>query len=147
MFLLTIVLDKVYAQEKQFSVLAGFKALEMSFSYIAENELIYGIALSAVDSKLSQDIANFHDGGKTHDFKGEIVPAAFGLIGGKFDKVKVIGKIGAGYVDQKINNVPEKQKFYLAFGFAYSYEFDNGVAIIGSCDSVNAALLGVSFKM
>ncbi|URM37167.1 hypothetical protein [Flavobacterium anhuiense] len=134
------------AQEKQFSILAGYKSLEGGFTYTdEESELIYGIAASLMDSKTSEKIANFHDTSK-HNFKGDVVPAAFGLIGAKFDKVKLIGKIGFAYLEQEINNIPDHQKFYFAFGLAYSYEFDNEISVIGSLDSVNAVMAGASFK-
>src|SRR5690349_9672974 len=98
------------AQSKQIAVMGGYKAGEVSVSYTAPNELIYGIALTTVDSKIAEKRANNNDI-NIHKFNNKYVPGVFGLIGGKFDDLSIIGKLGTAYINQNINNIAEKQKY------------------------------------
>lgn len=138
------IMHSVTAQSRQLSAMAGYKAFELSASYTAENELIYGAAASATSSDVTEKRANNMDQGKIHKFNGDITPAVFGLIGGKFDDLSIIGKIGASYVSQTINGAPTKDAF-LALGIAAEYKISDTTGLRGSYDSVAGALIGVTF--
>lgn len=126
--------------------MAGYKSFELGFTYLDEEiELIYGVSASVVDSKLAEKRANRNDIGKVHEFNGKAVPAVFGLIGAKFDDLSIIGKIGGAYLNQTINGKLEPQKAYLAFGLVVDYKITDTIGLRGSYDSVNSALIGVSF--
>lgn len=135
------------AQETKISAMAGYKSLELGFTYLdEETELIYGVSASVIDAKFSESIANFHDTSE-HNFKGDIVPAVHGLIGAKFDRLIFIGKIGVAYINQTVNAKEEPQNIYLSYGLMVGYEFENGLSFIGSIDAVNAIMCGVQFKL
>jgi len=136
-----------YAQDRKVSVMAGYKAFELSATYTdEETELIFGGSASIVDSGISEKRANTNDKGKIHRFKGDVVPAAFALIGAKFDELNIIGKFGGAYVNQTINGKHESQNIYIAFGVAIDYEVSDQIGIRASYDSVNAVMAGLTFK-
>lgn len=135
------------AQETKISAMAGYKSFEVGFTYLdEESELIYGVSASVVDSKVSEKRANNNDKGKHHEFKGDVTPAMFFTIGGKFEKLSLIGKLGGSFVEQEINKNPTKDLF-LAFGLIAEYEISETIALRGSYDSVNSFLIGASFKL
>lgn len=135
------------AQEKKFSAMAGYKSLEIGYSYMdEESELIYGVSVAGVASDVAEKRANTNDKGKRHEFKGEIVPAVFGTIGAKFDRLNIIGKIGGSYVEQTINKEPTKDVF-LALGLMVDYSVNDSLGFRIGYDSVSSVLVGVSFKI
>lgn len=145
--IISLFSNYMISQETKISAMAGYKSLEVGFTYLdEETELIYGVSASAVDSKVSEKRANNNDKGKHHEFKGDVTPAMFFNIGGKFEKLSLIGKLGGSYVEQKINKDPTKDLF-LAFGLIAEYEISETIALRGSYDSVNSFLIGASFKL
>lgn len=143
--LLLFVTLSINAQEAH--VLVGQKAIEIGASFTNERELIFGFSLSGVDSKLSEKRANKDDIGKIHDFNDKYTPAVFGLIGGEFDELSVIGKLGAGYVNQSINSIPDSKKIYFAVGIMIDYEISSVVSLKSSFDSVNSIMAGIGIKI
>lgn len=142
---ISVALNKCQAQQMQ--VLVGYKSLEIGYTYTdEETELIYGVSISCVASDIAEKRANKNDKGKLHEFNGTIVPAVYGLIGAKFDRLNIIGKIGGSYVSQSINNEPTKDLF-LALGLMASYSVNERYSLIGSYDSVSSVQMGVSFKI
>lgn len=135
------------AQETKISAMAGYKSLELGFTYLdEESELIYGVSASTVSGSLAEKRANTNDKGKHHEFKSDVVPAIFGLIGAKFDRLSIIGKIGGSYISQQINKHPTKDLF-LALGVIIGYDINDRYSIIGGYDSVNSIQLGITFKL
>lgn len=142
--LLIIVYLNVNAQSSQASVMVGYKSAELSFAYEAESELVFGAAISATASDVTEKRANNMDQGKVHKFKGDLTPAVFGLIGAKFEDLYIIGKIGGSYVDQTINGKPT-QDIFLALGISAEYKITDAVGLRGSYDSVGGAMAGLTF--
>lgn len=132
--------------QSQLSVMTGYKAIEISGAYTAENELIFGLAISAVDSKMTQKRANTNDKVSNHEFKSDYTPAAFGLIGAKFDELSIIGKIGGAYVDQMINGKPEPKNIYLAVGVIIDYKVSELTGVRLSYDAVSGPMAGISLN-
>jgi hypothetical protein len=146
-FLLFSVFWHYATAQTKINALAGFKSLELGTTITnEESELIYGVSASVVDSKASQDRANNNDKGKHHEFNGDVVPTCFGLIGAKFDRLNIIGKIGGAYVSQSINNEPTKDLF-LALGIMASLKVSNSTPLVLSYDSVNSVQLGISLSL
>lgn len=145
--LIILISLNIHGQETKISAMAGYKSFELGFTYLAEeSELIYGVSASVVDSKVSEKRANNNDKGKHHEFKGDVTPAMFFNIGGKFEKLSLIGKLGGSYVEQKINKEPTKDLF-LDFGLIAEYEISETISLRGSYDSVNSFLIGASLKL
>lgn len=146
-FLIITMFQSCYGQETKISAMAGYKSFEVGFTYLdEETELIYGVSASVVDSKLAEKRANNNDKGKIHEFNGKVVPAVFANLGARFDRFSLIGKIGGSYVSQSINKEPTKDLF-LALGLIAEYEISDRIGLRASYDSVNSALIGVSFKL
>lgn len=134
------------AQSNQVVIMGGYKAGEISVSYTAPNELIYGLALAGVDSKIAEKRANKFDQ-KEHSFKDKYIPAVFGLIGGDFKTVSVIGKLGTAYVNQEINGQQEKEKMCLAVGIAFDFKITETIYLRTSYDNVSSLLLGITYHL
>jgi hypothetical protein len=134
------------AQSKQIAIMGGYKAAEISISYTAPNELIYGLALSGVNSKVAEKRANNNDL-NNHKFNNKYIPNIFGLIGAKFNNISIIGKLGTAYINQNINNIPESQKYYFTTGIAINYKVSENIGIKTSYDNINSLLLGVTFHI
>jgi hypothetical protein len=132
------------AQTTQASAMVGYKSIELSYAYEAESELIFGGAISATSSDMTEKRANNNDKGKRHEFEGDVTPAVFGLIGAKFDDLYIIGKIGGSYVDQTINGEPTKDLFF-ALGVAIEYKISGAIGLRGSYDSVAGPMAGLTF--
>lgn len=146
-FVLTCVsaiINSVTAQSTQASAMVGYRAAEVSFAYRAENELIFGIALTGASTDVTEKRANRNDRGTLHEFNGKITPAVFGLIGGEFEELSIIGKLGAAYVDQRINGAPTKDLFFAA-GIIFEYKVSDAIGLRGSYDSVAGPMAGVTF--
>lgn len=136
----------LFAQSNQISLTAGYKAIEISASYTAPNEVIYGLAFAGVDSKIAEKRANNRDINQ-HKFNDKYIPAVFGLLGGKFDNISVIGKLGTAYVNQDINGLKEKQKLYLAGGITFDFKMTETLSLRTSYDSVSSLLIGITYHL
>lgn len=134
------------AQSNQIAIMGGNKALELSFSYTAPNEVIYGIAIAGTDSSIAEKRANKFDQ-KEHVFQDKYIPTIFGLIGGEFDNLSVIGKIGSAYVNQTINGTEEKRKMCLAVGIAFDFKISETFALRTSYDNVSSLMLGITYHL
>lgn len=134
------------AQSSNVSVMAGYKAFEVSASYLDhETELSFGLAITAVSSDLVEKRANRNDVNKNvHEFNTKITPAAFGLIGGQFDELTIVGKLGAAYVDQDINKERTKDLFF-AVGVIFDYKIRDNLAVRASYDNVAGPMAGITF--
>jgi hypothetical protein len=130
----------------QVGLMVGQQAVEVSASYTTEIELIFGGAVAVVNTGIAEKRANNNDR-KTHDFKGDFVPAVFGLIGGKFDDFSMIGKLGTAYLEQDINGIPDSQNFYFTAGIILDYKILDSISIRASYDSVSGALIGASYRL
>lgn len=132
------------AQNKQASLMVGYKALELSAAYVAESELIFGGAVMVANAHGIEQRANRNDVNKNvHALNGEYVPAVFGLIGGEFDELSIIGKLGGVYIDQSINGEPTKDIFF-AVGIAFDYKLTKDFAIRMSYDNVAGPMAGAT---
>lgn len=137
----------VTAQEKQFSVMSGYKALEVAATYThEETELVFGLSIVAVDSEMIEKRANNNDKGGRHIINSEYTPGAFGLIGAKFDDLSIIGKIGGAYIKQDINGKPEPQNIYMTFGIIFDLKVSNSTGLRVSYDGISGPLGGVGFN-
>lgn len=143
MFLFSAFWSAATAQSKQVNAMVGYKALELSAAYVAPNELIFGLAVSATDTEMTEKRANRNDRGTTHDFNGDYTPAAFGLIGGQFEELSIIGKLGASYVDQAINGEQTKD-LYFAVGIAFDYKVKEDLSFRVSYDNVAGPMAGLT---
>lgn len=143
LYLLPII---VLSQSNQLSLSIGYKSLEISTTYTAPNELIYGIALAVTDSKLAENRANKKDI-NIHKFNDKYITGIFGLIGGKFDNLSIIGKLGTAYINQNINNIQESQKYYFTAGLSIEHKISETLALKSSYDSLNSLLLGITIHL
>lgn len=135
----------MFAQEKsnQIALMVGNKSAEISITHT--DELIYGLSFSETDSKLIEKRANkysFDD----HMLLNNYTPAIFGLIGGDFEYLSMIGKIGTCYINQSINSVVDNKKLYLAIGIAIDFKISEFIGIRGSFDNVSGAMIGTTFN-
>jgi len=134
----------VTAQSRQVNAMVGYKAFEVSGAYAAPNELIYGLAVMAASADGIEARANKNDvNRRVHRLNGEVVPAVFGLIGGEFDELSIIGKIGGAYIDQSINGKPTKDIAF-AVGIAFDYKLTKDFAIRMSYDNVAGPMAGAT---
>lgn len=132
------------AQSKQVTAMAGYKAFEVSAAYVAESELIFGLAVMGASAHGIEQRANKNDvNKKVHALNGEVVPAVFGLIGGEFDELSIIGKLGGTYIDQSINGTPTKDIFF-AVGIAFDYKLTDDLAFRVSYDNVAGPMAGAT---
>lgn len=141
----SVALNKCHAQ--QIHALAGYKSLEIGYTYTdEETELIYGVSVSGVDANTAERRANINDKGVIHEFNGSVIFTGYGLVGAKFDRLNIVGKIGIAYVSQKINNEPTKDLF-LALGLMASYSISERYSLCASYDSVNSVQAGISITL
>lgn len=134
------------AQSNQVAIMAGYKAGEISATYTAKSEVIYGFSFAVVDSEIAEKRANNRDLNK-HVFNDKYLPGAFGLLGAKFDNFSIIGKLGSAYVNQSINNIEEQQKFYFTAGIAFDFKMSESFGLRASYDSVSSLLVGVTYHL
>lgn len=138
----------INAQEQRGSIMIGNKTFELS--YLNENEegLGFGVSASIAHSNPLEARANKNDSAKNiHEFTNKITPAVFGLISADFEEVTIIGKLGASYVNQKINGIQDSKKYYFAVGIAVEVPVYEDIAVKASFDSVNSLMVGVNFKL
>lgn len=149
--LVSAIMSKVTAQgwdgrarwdetpSRQVSAMAGLSSIELSAQYT--HTMIYGAAIGITDSRSIEQRANRNSYEK-HELKTRYTPAVFGLIGGEFEDLSIIGKLGAAYIDQTRNGIDEKQKLYLAVGIIFDYKLTDAIGLRGSYDNVAGAMIG-----
>lgn len=145
-FLILFLFPLMSFAQNQIDALVGYKAVEVNFS-MRTNTLNYGIGLSAVDADLAEKRANKNDHFYNHRFTQSYVPAVFGLIGGQFDEVQVVGKMGTAYIKQNINDKKDDKYFYLAVGIEFGYDLNDNIGIKASFDNVNSFMGGLLIKI
>lgn len=145
--LIIIIYLNVNAQQQKGSLMVGNKAFELSYIYETEEGLGFGLAGSIVHSELTEKRANKNDHFNEHEFTSKVTPAVFGLISGNFEELTVTGKLGASYISQKINGIPDSKKIYFAVGIAFEVPVYEGISLKGSFDNINSVMLGVAFKI
>lgn len=123
--------------------MVGNKSAEISITHT--DELVLGLAFSETDSKVMEYRANATKMNK-YEFHSNYTPAVFLLLGGDFDYLSMIGKLGAAYVNQSINGVVDDEKLYLAAGFAIDVDLNEYLGARASFDNVSGALIGVTFN-
>lgn len=126
---------------RQVSAMVGLSSIELSAQYT--HTMIYGAAVSLTDSKDIERRANVNSYEK-HELKTKYTPAVFGLIGGEFEELSIIGKLGAAYIDQIRNGKDEKQKLYFAVGIIFDYKLNDAIGIRGSYDNVAGPMIGTT---
>lgn len=129
---------------QQLAIMLGNKSVEISTTYT--HPLIFGMSVSIVDSKIVEKRANNNDFNK-HNLNSDLTPSVFGLIGGEFEELSLIGKLGASYIDQSINGIQEKQKLYFAVGIIADYKINDIIGIRVSFDNVNSAMIGITIHL
>jgi hypothetical protein len=135
------------AQNRAASVSIGQQAAEVSISTTNDRGLIFGGAFSAVNSNLAESRATKNDQGKAHDFKTKYTPAAFGLLGGDFENLCMIGKLGVAYVHQTIDGANDPKKIYFVVGVAIDVRMSKTLYLRNGYDSVNGFLTGINIKL
>jgi hypothetical protein len=130
----------------QLGVMLGEKCIELSGTKTVSNGMIFGGAVSVISSSITERRANNHDINK-HDFKGDYVPAVFGLIGGEFGNFSMIGKLGSAYLEQEINSEMDSQKFYFVAGITFDFKVSDGLALRTSFDSINGLMAGITLHL
>ena len=137
----------------------GYKTAEIGVTHTLESEFILGGSFALTDSKMIENRTNKIDRGSyLHKMNSKYTPSAFALMGGNFDRINFIGKVGATYIDQnicKINNsmqtdgvyTKDSKVLYLACGMEIMYQVSDFVGISGSFDNVSGAMLGINFKI
>jgi len=148
--LATLALILIYLNvnsQSQIHASAGYKAIEIGYTYQNEEFLNFGFSASVVDAGTVEKRANKNDVNRNiHDFESDVVPALFGEVGGAFDSITITGKIGTAYLDQRINSIQEKQKLYLAVGMRFGLKVSENVQINAGYDNINSALAGLTFN-
>lgn len=131
----------------QVSVMGGIKAGEISVTYT--HSVVLGLAASIVSSSQVEKRIKNNGFGQKSEIQTSKVPTVFGLIGGEFENLSMIGKIGGVYVDQKVSGVQDPKKLYLAVGMEFSYKINDVIALRASYDNINSILVGgtINFKM
>lgn len=125
----------------------GYKTVEIGLTKTLDSEIILGGSFSLTNSKVIEDRINSVDVNYIHTFNSKYTPTIFGLLGAKFDRLNMIGKVGASYVDQNINTVKDDKHLYLAVGIQLIYEVSNSFGISGSFDNVNSFMAGINYKI
>ena len=137
----------------------GYKTAEFGITHTLESEIILGGSFSLTDSKNIEDKTNLVDKGSyLHRMNSKYTPSAFVLMGGNFERINFIGKVGASYVDQrlcKINDsrqtdgtfINDNKKVYLAVGMEIMYQVTEFVGISGSFDNVNSLMIGINYQI
>jgi len=137
----------------------GYKTAEIGITHTLESEIILGGSISLTDSKLIEKRNNSIDRGN-HLYKenSSLTPSAFILMGGNFDRVNLIGKVGATYMNQNVCSIDNSMQtdgvytkdsklLYLAIGMEFMYQVSDNWGISGSFDNVNSAMLGINYKI
>lgn len=158
LFLLSILFSSsFFAQNINLS--GGYKTVELGLTHTLESEILLGGSIAMTDTKVIVSRANIADvGSYLHKENTKYTPTVFGLIGGKFNRIHVLGKLGLTYLDQsicKINDsrqtdgtfIKDSRHLYVAMGFQASYYITDRFGINGGFDNVNSGTLGINFKL
>lgn len=133
------------AQEYKLNLSLGNKAAELDYTITTKSEMIWGIGGSLTDSKLVAKRANQF--AQKHYIYTDYVPAIFALGGANFDRLNIVGKIGACYIDQEVDGVKDDKKYYFSIGMIINYSLNERLGISISFDNVNAGMVGLSYKL
>lgn len=140
------------AQDLKLSL--GYKSAEIGLSKTLQNELIFGGSLCLTDSEQIAKRANQFN--QEHKIYNKVIPSAFILMGAEFDRLNLMGKVGACYIqkqDVKETNgnvsttTPYNNIMFLAVGFNIMYMVSDKVGFSVSFDNVNAGMLGINYKL
>lgn len=146
--ILILFIPALTLAQSQIHVQAGFKAIEVGYTYQNEDFLNFGVSVSAVDADIVEKRANTNDPyKKVHQLNSDLVPAVFGTVGATFDNFTITGKMGAAYLNQSINNVADAQKIYWGIGIRFNYKFENNLSLVGGYDNINSGMLGIAFNL
>lgn len=146
--ILILFIPALTLAQSQIHVQAGFKAVEVGYTYQNEDFLNFGVSASAVDTEIVEKRANRNDTSrKVHHLNSDVVPALFGTIGATFENFTITGKIGVAYLNQSINNVTDAQKIYWGVGVRFNYKFENNLSLVGGYDNINSGMLGIAFNL
>lgn len=142
-----LLLPLMSMAQSQIDVMAGYKAVEVNY-FLRTESLNYGLGISAVDSKLVEKRANNNDIFYDHDFTQSVTPSVFALVGGQFEEVSIVGKMGASYVKQNINGIYDTDKhLFLAVGIEIGYDITPELGFKGSFDNVNSFMAGLIINL
>lgn len=140
----------INAQDVKLSL--GYKSVELGVSKtLTDSELIFGGAISLTDSEQIAKRANQF--GQEHKIYDKAIPTVFALMGAEFDRLNIIGKVGACYINRQdvteYNGVtePYNKKYFLAVGINIMYMVSDKIGISGSYDNVNSAMVGINYKI
>lgn len=144
----TFITNRCHAQTSDnLIVLGGYKSIEVGYSYNNEDFLNFGYSFAIQDSKIAEHRANNNDiYNRVHEFNNKVVPAGFALIGASFRPITITGKIGASYLNQKIDGIQDKQKIWFAIGIMLSHDLNERFSIVGSYDNVSSVQAGLIYK-
>lgn len=136
------------AQDLKLSL--GYKSIEVGATKTLESELIFGGAVSITDTHQIEKRANQFS--QIHKIYDKAIPTTFALLGAKFNRFSMIGKVGACYINRQDvteNNVtePYNHKFFLAVGMQLMYMVSDRIGVSGSFDNVNSAMVGINYKI
>ena len=132
--------------QSQVDVMAGYKAVEVNY-FLRTESLNYGLGVSLVDSGLVEKRANNNDIFYDHKFTQSYTPAVFALVGGQFEEISIVGKLGSAYVEQQINGVPDSKHLFLAVGIEIGYDLSERFGVKGSFDNVNSLMAGLIIRL
>lgn len=137
----------------------GYKTAEIGITHTLESEIILGGSFALTDSKHIEQRTNSIDRGNySHKMNTKFTPSAFALMGGNFERINFIGKVGATYINQDVKKIDYNNKtndffakdskiLYLAVGMEIMYQISETVGISGSFDNVSGGMLGINFQI
>ncbi|MGO4773863.1 hypothetical protein ACEN2I_19615 [Flavobacterium sp. W22_SRS_FK3] len=147
-FLITVLGSIALNAQNNTSVTIGYKTIGLSLETTAKNGLIFGVMATVVDSKIVEKKINKFDFNRSeHNLRTKFIPASFFIIGGDFENICILGKIGTAYIDQDINAIKDKQKIFFAIGTMIDFRVSNRVKVRTSYDNVNAFLTGINIVL
>lgn len=156
LILLSVLLTQtVFAQTTNINLSVGNKTVELGLTRTIESEIILGGSFALTNSKVIEDRANLIDAGSyLHKVNTNYTPSVFALMGGKFDNLSIVTKVGSSYINQDIKKINSKEDYhkdskvlYLAVGVDVMYQISDVIGIGASFDNVNSLMLGINYKI
>ncbi len=157
--ILAVLLAQSAFAQTNLNLAVGNKTAEFGLSHTLESEIIVGGSFSLTNSKVIEQRANAVDRGSClHRMNSAYTPTLFALVGAKFDRLNILAKVGASYINQNICQIDnslqtdgtftrDTKSIYLAIGMQAIYQVSDNVGISGSFDNVNSAMLGINLKI